>query len=410
MSYGQDIARTYNIPAIGGSGLGQGVGGNANSTSTGGPEIDFELAEGINHLDQGAQEYYRKFEELKGYVHGMWNRYRIDVTKPDFSRGEDGIRAHTLYQKAVADVMHQGQQLTNDQKQLETFQKQRAQGQIVGGLDPRGNVTEQTLGAQTTSLHPMVAEINSRFAKGFETSQERDSAQKDIDQAMSFFEKNRDESETEQQRAYWDQQIATLGDARLSPKIFQPNAKSGDEANPNRVGNRWDYLRSLFTGNVSELRAHPKIDEARMNDDGNKIVLTKSDGKIEIHDIGDQGTWGALNGYIEGMPGNEDDKANSVTNEELRVFEGPSEERLLPDSTFQDVRNNFIESLFVKSGVFTTQESPERFDEAFALLQKNAGNMTMPIDMTKFGQEMNVALIERGQAGLFGNKQGPSRS
>ena len=77
---------------------------------------------GLENVDQTTQAFYDKWGELESFASDMKLQYGIDVTRPDFSTSE-GMEAHKMYQKALADLRYQGNRLKNSQSALAQYQK-----------------------------------------------------------------------------------------------------------------------------------------------------------------------------------------------------------------------------------------------------------------------------------------------
>ena len=87
---------------------------------------------GLENVDQTTQAFYDKWGELESFASDMKLQYGIDVTRPDFSTSE-GMEAHKMYQKALADLRYQGNALKNSQAALSKYQTAQtgAQGDRV---------------------------------------------------------------------------------------------------------------------------------------------------------------------------------------------------------------------------------------------------------------------------------------
>jgi len=80
---------------------------------------------GLENVDNVTQAFYDKWGELESFASDMKLQYGIDVTRPDFSTSE-GMEAHKMYQKALADLRYQGNALKASQAELSNYQKAQA--------------------------------------------------------------------------------------------------------------------------------------------------------------------------------------------------------------------------------------------------------------------------------------------
>ena len=79
--------------------------------------------DGLQNVNEVTDAFYQKWQDLETFAQNM-KSYGIDVTKANFGSAE-GREAHSIYQKALADLNYQGNKLKGAQKMLETAFKSK---------------------------------------------------------------------------------------------------------------------------------------------------------------------------------------------------------------------------------------------------------------------------------------------
>ena len=139
MGLGQSLGYTYRLPQNINQGLQQ------PEIAQQGPSVAAPPS-GMQYVEDITREYYTKWGEVQSFATNMWENFGIDVTRPDFRKPE-AMEAHEIYNKAIADLRYQGDELKQGQMFLEEYAKGRitAQGPNIGlEKTPEGIVTDIT--------------------------------------------------------------------------------------------------------------------------------------------------------------------------------------------------------------------------------------------------------------------------
>jgi hypothetical protein len=220
------LANTFLIPRNN-QPVGSRSSGGRTPTSVNAPSLP-EPAEGLQYVEGVTRDYYTKWADLKSFVNSAWSNFGIDVTKPDFSKPES-IQMHEIYNKAVADLMFQGDQLKTSQKELSKILADQRSGKVLLGQDPsQGLVTQTSPTDLTTSteVDPLVEQTNDFSKRRFFTNKEYKQAIKGYNETKSFIE-NKLQNDP-QNSEYWSRQLESLQAPTKSTKIFAPKKDTGD--------------------------------------------------------------------------------------------------------------------------------------------------------------------------------------
>lgn len=162
MNQGESLANTFLLPqnteptGVGGGNRGNG----ANSYFDDG----IKPLDHLQHVQNMTSDYYRKVADLKSFMQEMHNNFGIDARVPDYSKGELGIKVNELYNKALADIMAQGNLLQTSHATMSNLVNQHARFNTNPNSAP---VDEMTLGKDYTFNAPssFVKEINDQMDK-----------------------------------------------------------------------------------------------------------------------------------------------------------------------------------------------------------------------------------------------------
>ncbi len=122
MNEADTLGQVFNLPApLIAQPMRQPGGGGAGATMDdkyfGIPEDRIGLQATGNVADQTAA-YYQKLAELRNFAQSMWANYRIDVTKPDYSRPE-AVAAAEGFKMELANAQATANRAIESQKMLE---------------------------------------------------------------------------------------------------------------------------------------------------------------------------------------------------------------------------------------------------------------------------------------------------
>jgi hypothetical protein len=161
MNQGESLAQTFLIPQyaentnVAGGGA---HGSNPNAFYDDG----LKPLDNLQHVQNMTSDYYRKVADLKSFMQEMHNNFGIDARVPDYSKGELGIKVNELYNKALADIMAQGNLLQNSHATMSNLVNQHARFMTNPNQMP---VDEMTLGKNYTFNAPseFVKEVNDQM-------------------------------------------------------------------------------------------------------------------------------------------------------------------------------------------------------------------------------------------------------
>lgn len=161
MNQGESLANTFLLPQYTEPTNVGGAGGNLanNHFDDGLKPLDH-----LQHVQNMTSDYYRKVADLKSFMQEMHNNFGIDARVPDYSKGELGIKINELYNKALADIMAQGNLLQTSHATMSNLVNQHARFNTNPISMP---VDEMTLGKDYTFNAPssFVKEINDQMDK-----------------------------------------------------------------------------------------------------------------------------------------------------------------------------------------------------------------------------------------------------
>lgn len=178
--------------------------------------------EGLQYVENTTKDYYDKWANLKSFVNSAWTNFGIDVTKPDFTRPES-IKMNEIYNKAVADIRFQGDQLKTSQQELSRIMSDQRQGRVLMQGDPSQAPITQTPSQDLytpTAVDPLVSQTNEFSKRRFFTSQEYTQAMKGFEETKAYLQGQA--SADPQNADYWNRQLELLQPPTKSTKIFAP--------------------------------------------------------------------------------------------------------------------------------------------------------------------------------------------
>lgn len=108
-----------------------------------GTPFDIPMGEDLAYVENLTNNYYTSYGRLKDFTETMWKDYGVDVTKPDFTQPGGGLM-HDTFLRMDADLRMAANDLAQQKKRTEEMAKLEAQGKVVRGMLPTGEVYDPT--------------------------------------------------------------------------------------------------------------------------------------------------------------------------------------------------------------------------------------------------------------------------
>lgn len=146
------------------------------------PAPQFELTEpnALQFVENQTQGVYHRFQNIKGLVDSAYKNHGIDVTNPDFSNPV-AVRLNNLYQKAVADLRFEIDDLKSGQQiMMQGFQRGE---RFARGFDPTQRSLTQSMAEaypMDRELDPNVRSIIQNYQNSFNRPEMRDQADQEL--------------------------------------------------------------------------------------------------------------------------------------------------------------------------------------------------------------------------------------
>lgn len=219
---------------------------------------------GVAYVEGMTREYYDKWAKLKNFAQTMQSAYGIDVTKPDFSNPAS-LEANDIFNKALADLQFQGDQLKTSQSERTARMAEQARGIATLNVD----TTEAPLSMQdarsistSTQASDFVKQANARTKGPLYTDA-------DVARANEIYEESRRRltelaQEDPENADYWLKQRDMIKPAKKQTKVFAPqreNYKSQQDFNyANTVHTDLVKLSNVIKGTNKSWRPSPYKD------------------------------------------------------------------------------------------------------------------------------------------------------
>jgi hypothetical protein len=187
MAYGESKARAARFnnrqSATGASDIIQrGLAAEEELYGGGGPQVP-QLPEGMQIISGVTQDVQKQWAAVEDFANQMWANYRINVTRPD-TRNPMAVKAHDLYQQAIAGLQYAGDVLKQSNATLAEDRKAVREGRGMILQDPTQNIygydTPEDTRFVNTELDPLAQQANAAYAKSYDTKSATQAAQKAI--------------------------------------------------------------------------------------------------------------------------------------------------------------------------------------------------------------------------------------
>ena len=174
-------------------------------------------AEGLQVVDGTTEDYFKKWADLKSFVHDAEQNLGINVQAPDYTRPES-VQLNRIYNKALSDLKNQGNMLKVSQQMLNNALNR---GDMFSA-DPRQQGVAQMRPGQdfySSRLDPIVSEANdvlgqANYGSGYvEAKKFYDEKHKQL----TYLSKTQPDKE-----AYWLRQRDALVKPRKAEKPYDP--------------------------------------------------------------------------------------------------------------------------------------------------------------------------------------------
>lgn len=316
---------------------------------------------GVAYVEDTTKNYYDKWAKLKSFAQTMSSAYDIDVTRPSYD-DPMSLKANDMYNKALADLQFQGDQLKTSQDQLNKYSQSMRAGQSTMNVDP----TQQMLSmvdpreiATSNVESDMVKELNTRASKTYSTDN-------DVKRAMEVYNAGYDRltelaKEDPDNSDYWLRQRGMLNKPIKTDKLWAP--RSNDKTNKgnakiNAVHNFAKKLANMMSGASKEWRpSREKTEDGRylMEATGDLTGL-KVDGGIISKWLRDPKT-GVV--YIKRDDGELIETSNNVLGE-LRELSSKNTRLLSSDDVASYENTDFVSTIMDDMGNVAPQNYVEQ--------------------------------------------------
>lgn len=191
-----------------------------------GSPFDIPMGEDVAYVENLTNNYYNAYGRLKDFTETMWKDYGVDVTKPDFSQPGGGLM-HEAFMKMDADLRMTANDLAQQKKRTEEMAKLEAQGKVVRGMLPTGEVYDPTrmlerqfVDAQGRPVSAYVStDLEDRTLKAIERANQEYYTTGDANAANAAIKPIKDEytrliKENPYQAEYYQKQLNAIMDAQ----------------------------------------------------------------------------------------------------------------------------------------------------------------------------------------------------
>lgn len=191
-----------------------------------GSPFDIPMGEDLAYVENLTNNYYTSYGRLKDFTETMWKDYGIDVTKPDFAQPGGGLM-HDTFLRMDADLRMAANDLAQQKKRTEEMAKLEAQGKVVRGMLPTGEVYDPTrmlerqfVDAQGRPVSAYVStDLEDRTLKAIERANQEYYTTGDAAAANAAIQPIRDEyarliKENPYQAEYYQKQLNAIMDAQ----------------------------------------------------------------------------------------------------------------------------------------------------------------------------------------------------
>lgn len=192
----------------------------------GGSPFDIPMGEDLANVQNLTNNYYTSYGRLKDFTETMWKDYGVDVTKPDFTQPGGGLM-HDTFLRMDADLRMAANDLAQQKKRTEEMAKLEAQGKVVRGMLPTGEVYDPTrmlerqfVDAQGRPVSAYVStDLEDRTLKAIERANEAYYTTGDAAAANAAIKPIKDEyarliKENPYQAEYYQKQLNAIMDAQ----------------------------------------------------------------------------------------------------------------------------------------------------------------------------------------------------